>query len=86
MIVKHLDKNSTAISKTMNTERQQILIGVSSEHDLEWFKIIFDLYNKMNRVPRKEDLKNALQHGYFNKMSKECQELVKENYSKFYPK
>ena len=76
MIIKHLDKRYTYF----------ISLPVKTKHDLEWFKAIFDLYSKMNKVPRKADFKEALRKKYFNQTSKECQEMIKENYNKFYPK
>ena len=86
MIVKYLDKNSTCINKGMNKKTNLICCAVMQKHGLEWFKIIFDLYIKMNEVPSKEDFESALKHERFNEISKECQEMIKENYNKFHEK
>ena len=84
MIVKYLDKNSTFLNEAMNRKSYLISSAVTKKRDLEWFKTIFDLYIKMKKVPRKEDFEEALKHEDFNKISKECQETIKENYNKFY--
>ena len=86
MIVKYFEKNSTCINKAMNKKINLICLAVENKNDFEWFKIIFDLYIKMKKVPTKEDFEEALNHFDFNEMSKECQEMIKENYNKFYPK
>ena len=84
MIIKYFDKNSACINKAMN-ESELISLAIHNKRDLEWFKIIFDLYSKMNKVPRKEDFEKALKHKHFGQISKECQAMIKENYNKFYP-
>ena len=67
-------------------ESNPICLAVINKGDIEWFKIIFDLYIKMNKVPRKEDFEFAFKHKHFNTISKQCQEMIKENFNKFYPK
>ena len=84
MTVKYLVKNSTCMHEAMN--KNLIRSAVFKKHDLEWFKTIFDLYIKMNKVPRKEDFESSFKHKNFNQISKECQEMIKENYKKFYEK
>ena len=85
MIVKYKEKNSTCINKTI--ESRLICLAVKKVRNLEWFKTIFDMYSKMNKVPLKGDFESALKNEYFeNGISKECQEMIKENYDKFYPK
>ena len=40
----------------------------------------------MNKVPRKDDFESAFKNKHFaDGISKECQEMIKENYKKFYP-
>ena len=86
MIVKYFEKNSTCINKAMNNYKL-IYLAVEMQRDLEWFKTIFDLYIKMNKVPIKQDFESAFKNEHFeNGISKECQEMIKENYKKFYPK
>ena len=88
MIVKYLDKNSTCINKAMNNSASKLIyLAVEKKRDLEWFKTLFDLYIKMNKVPIKEDFELAFKNEHFeNGISKECQAMIKENYNKFYPK
>ena len=86
MIVKYLDKNSTCLNKALNSYTYFISLAVKKKRNLEWFKTIFDLYSTMNKVPRKLDFKDALRKKHFKQISKECQEMIKENYIKFYPK
>ena len=71
----------------MNEKTKLICLTVEKKRDLEWFTILFDLYIKMNQVPTKEDFESAFKHKNFKDgISKECQEMIKENYNKFYPK
>ena len=63
-----------------------IYLGVKNKGDFFWFKIIFDLYTKMNKVPRKKDFEFVFEDKHFNQISKQCQEMIKENYNKFYTK
>ena len=63
-----------------------IYLGVKNKGDIFWFKIIFDLYIKMNTVPRRKDFELAFKDTRFNTISKQCQDMIKENYNKFYPK
>ena len=63
--------------------------GLENKRDLSWFKRTFDFYIKMDKVPRKEDFESAFKHWNFDGkdgISKECQEMIKENYNKYYPK
>ena len=85
MTVKYKEKNSRCINKEIKLKL--IRLAVKNKRDLEWFKRIFDLYSKMNKVPKKEDFESALgQYDFKDGISKECQEMIKENYKKFYPK
>ena len=63
-----------------------ICLGVNNIGDVEWFKIIFDLYIKMNAVPRKEDFLLALENKNIDQISKKCKEMIESNYKKFYQK
>ena len=86
MVAKYFDKNSTCINKAMNKSKL-VYLAVKNKCDLEWFKTLFDLYITMNKVPTKEDFELAFKNEHFeNGISKECQEMIKENYNKFYPK
>ena len=89
-IIKYFDKNSTCIDQAMDIDHsldasELVRLAVDKQRDLKWFKIVFDLYTKMNKVPRKEDFEKAMKHTHFVKISKECQTMIKENYNKFYP-
>ena len=86
MIAKYFDKNSTGINKEMN-KTKLICLAVENTRDLEWFKTIFDLYIKMNKVPSKEDFESAFKNKHFKDgMSKECEKMIKINYYTFYPR
>ena len=67
-------------------ESNPIYLGVKNKGDFFWFKIIFDFYIKMNKVPRKEDFELAFKDKHFNTISKQCQDMIKEHYNKFYTK
>ena len=78
MIVKYWDKMKHS---------KVIYLGVWNKRDLSWFQRMFNFYIKINKVPRKEDFESAFIHRNFKYgISKECQEMIKENYKKFYPK
>ena len=78
MIVKYWDKMKYS---------KLIYWGVLCNRDLSWFERIFDFYIKINKVPRKEDFESAFKLDEFkDKISKECQEMIKQNYEKYYPK
>ena len=62
-----------------------VTVAVEKTRNLEWFKLIFDLCSKVDTAPTKDDFEKALNLDEFNKISKECQLIVKENYQKFYP-
>ena len=87
VIAKYFDKNSSSIHKAMDIDESELIsLAVNKKCDLEWFKIIFNLYSKVKKAPRKEDFENALKNENFAQISKECQAMIQENYNKFYPK
>ena len=86
-IANDFDKNSASMNKsTKNDElekRELIDLSVYKKVDLRWFKLIFDMYDKMNKVPTREDFEAAFKNDNFNKLSQECQETLKEKYNEF---
>ena len=89
-IVNNFEKNSTFINSAMEKDDYiitELIYAVAGEKvELSWFKLIFDLYDKMNKAPTREDFEIALKNDNFSKLSKECQEIIKQKYNKFYPK
>ena len=65
-------------------EERVLSRAVGEQHDIKWFKLIFDLCNKVNVPPMKEDFEEAMKHEKFDKLSKECQVTIKESYKKYY--
>ena len=87
LAAKYCSKNAICIKRGLMDSKNLILRRiVKEERDSKWFKLIFDLSNKVNTQPRKNDFENAMAHAKFTKISKEWQTMIKEKYNKFYPK
>ena len=89
LVSQYLDKNRECIKRGIPLEvyNQGFLeVAVQIKLDLKWFKLLFDLCDKVNVGPRKDDFENALSNKNFDKISKECQLMIQQYYNKFYPK
>ena len=78
--------NNKSMKNDEFRKRQLIDLSVYKKVDLTWFKLIFDMYDKMNKVPSRHDFETAFKNDNFNKLSQKCQEIIKEKYNQFYPK
>ena len=92
-ISKYFEKNSTCIYKAMDKDESMkteliylAAYETSYERNFEWCEMVFDLYNKTNKVPRKEDFEHVLKDERFDKMSKQCKEMITKNHIKYCPK
>ena len=67
-------------------KRELIDLSVYKKVDLRLFKLVFDMYDKLNKVPTREDFETAFKNDNFNKLSQKCQEIIREKHNEFYRK
>ena len=88
LISKYIEKNAACIKKGIVGSYEGyggiLRIAVDGNCDLKWFTLLFDLCDKTDTPPRKDDFKKAINNDNFSKMSKECQLVIKEYEKKFY--
>ena len=88
LLRQYLVKNTVCIKRGIVHrdvwEKNIVVVAVKKKYNLQWFKLIFDLCNKVDTAPTKHDFEEALNLDEFNKISKECQSIIKKNYQTFY--
>ena len=63
-----------------------LFTAVYNQRDFRWFELIFDLCSQVKTYPTEKHFQDALTSKCFDKLSKQCQSIIKENYNKYYPK
>ena len=82
-------KNSLIVHKFTDTPRTKdfpIAAAVQDCCNLEYFKVIMEICEKVNAAPSKEDFEATFKlSNQFSKLSKECQLYIKQMSIKYYP-
>ena len=84
LISKYWQKNEVMIKEGIIHRNKPLYYAVNYGCDLKWFTLIFDLCKRLDTKILKDDFELTLKCKVFNKLSKQCQSIVKENYKQCY--
>lgn len=88
LISKYLSKNTACIKGAMAKQNLLEKAVNNWRNNLKWCKLLFDLYSKLNVVPRKDHFQEIMSkfEDDDNSKSQDLKMLIQENYNKYYAK